>query len=34
MICDEPDLDELRFGQIVAETSRVQVAVNRTDGDN
>jgi hypothetical protein len=30
----EPNLDELRFGQVVTETSSIHVSVDRTDGDN
>jgi len=34
VVRDEPNLDELCFGQVVAKTSRVYVAVNRTNEDD
>lgn len=34
VVRDQPDLDKLCFRQVVAETPRIYVAVDRTDGDD
>ena len=34
MVYGKPNLDKLRFWQVVAETPGIYVAVDRTDGDD